>query len=433
MGKKKELVPSAPVSRQAAFLQRMKDNGSGIQSASELMKSWKFVDFFNPKTGLPSISLEWLYGARGLLAGRIIQFRAKYSKGKSSFMYLMYACAQQRHDAYCLHVETEGASAPADYIAAFGANPGTLAVDEIESLEECIEKIDTTVCEVRGGFEGMISDEGRKLKTKFTEPLDPDNVCPIVIGIDSLSSLGIKAGVGVDVMDAADTPQISYHSKKLREYFRNRVGRFRDTQTLLMLASHETGKIELGKRSFGGSGSDKTSLAQEAVAIHATYGADLDNRPWVDKAAGRQVGDIITMYTFKNKLSPRNRKLELYLVSGQGFDLTKTDVEFLMNHPASPFAVPEEPGEKNNEKKPLYRSAHGIHCKALQEKPFKSDEEFLRAFYANEEILKGCREVMRVRGYGLEFERKYVPPDLDDENADGGVEPNATATAIPAE
>ena len=430
MGKKKELVPSAPVSRQAAFLQRMKDGGSSIQSASDLMKSWKFVDFFNPKTDLPSISLEWLYGARGLLAGRIIQFRAKYSKGKSSFMYLMYACAQKRHDAYCLHVETEGASAPADYIAAFGANPGTLAVDEIESLEECIEKVDTVVCEIRGGFEGTVSEEGRKLKTKFTEPLDPNNECPIIIGIDSLSSLGIKSGVGVDVMDAGDTPQISYHSKKLREYFRNRVGRFRDTQTLLMLASHETGKIEVGKRHFGGSpGSDKTSLGQEAVGIHATYGADLDNRPWMDKTVGRQVGDIVTMFTFKNKLSPRNRKLELYLVSGQGFDLTKTDVEFLMNHPASPFAVPED----STDKKPLYRSAHGIHCKALSDKPFKTDEEFLRAFYANEDILKGCREVLRIRGYGLEFESKYAPPDIDAEDADGGVEPDATAAAPASE
>ena len=427
MGKKKELVPSAPVSRQAAFLQKMRDGGSSIQSASELMRSWKFVDFFNPKTGLPSIALEWLYGARGLLAGRIIQFRAKYSKGKSSFMYLMYACAQKRHDAYCLHVETEGASAPADYIAAFGADPSALAVDEIESLEECIEKIDTVICTIRGGFDGMISDEGRKLKTRFTEALDAENTCPIVIGIDSLSSLGIKAGVGVDVMDAGDTPQISYHSKKLREYFRNRVGRFRDTQTLLMLASHETSKIEMGKRSFGG-GADKTSLAQDAIAIHATYGADLDNRPWMDKAAGKQVGDIVTMYTFKNKLSPRNRRLELYLVSGQGFDLTKTDVEFLMNHPASPFAVPEQEGEVK-EKKPLYRSAHGIHCKALSDKPFKSDEEFLRAFYANEELLKGFREVLRIRGYGLEFESRYAPPDVDAEDADGGVEPDATATA----
>jgi len=414
---KKELIKT-PISKNEMLLQRLAANSSSIMSASASMNSWRYIDFYNPLAELPCITLEWLFGARGLLAGRILQLRATYSKGKSSWMYLQYAAAQALAKAFCLHIETEGASAPPDYIASFGANPNELMVAELTSLEECLERIDDVICQVRGGFGGSVNAEGRAIKSKYDDPIDRDKEHPLIIGIDSMSSLGTRARVDTDVIDADATSQISYHTKKLREWFRDRVGRLRDTQTLLMMTSHETTKIETGfKKSFGGPG--KTSLAQEAIGIHGTYGIDLDLKAWTDKEAGVRKGDIITMSTFKNKLSPRGRRGTLYLLSGQGFDLIKSDVEFLMTDPASPFTKEE-----------LYRHSRGISCKALSEQTFPNDAEFLHAFYANKDLLAACREKMRIRGFGFDFESKFQNLELDEakEDPDGVA---GSSTAVP--
>lgn len=409
MGRPKKVSqPSAPVSRSAALLQRLQENTStGICSASQLMNKWRYIDFVNPRDRLPCLSMEWLFGSRGLLAGRILQLRATYSKGKSSFMYLQYAAAQLMSNAYCLHIETEGAASPADYIASFGCNPNDLLIAEIPSLEDCLAKVDEIICQIRGGFGGDVNDQGRTVKTKFTDPLDPSMESPIVIGIDSLSSLGAESGVNVDIADVGSSSALSYHTRKLREYFRDRVGRFRDTQTILMLTSHETAKIETGpKRSFGGP--QKSSLAQEAIGIHATYGIDVSSVPYWNKAEGKQLGDVVTLKTFKNKLAPRHRELSLYLVWNSGFDLVKTDCEFLLNHGASPFKKGED----------IYAHAHGITCKPLSDKPFKTQAEFLQALYGNTDFVMSLRERMRIRGCGFEFESKFQQPELPDDEED---------------
>ena len=415
---KKELIQTAPVSKNAQLLARLSANSSSVMSCAASMRSWRYIDFYNPLAKMPCITLEWLFGARGLLAGRILQLRATYSKGKSSFMYLQYAASQALANAFCFHIETEGASAPPDYVASFGANPEDLMIAELTSLEECLEQIDDIICQIRGGFGGSVNAEGRQIKTKYDDPIDAQKENPLVIGVDSLSSLGIRSRVDTDVIDADATSQISYHSNKLRGFFRDRVGRLRDTHTLLMIASHETAKIETGfKKAFGAGGDKKTALGQEAIGIHGTYGVDLDIRAWTDKEAGVRKGDIVTMSTFKNKLSPRGRRAELYLVSAQGFDLVHTDVEFLMTNPNSPFTKDE-----------LYRHSKGITCKPLSDKSFPNEEEFLRSFYGNADLLAACREKMRIRGLGFEFEKKYTIQELPDDKEDfDGVAGSQTA------
>jgi len=398
---KKELKAAPPLSRQAQLLQRLRASGVSIESAASAMQKWRYIDFVNPLQELPCITLEWLVGARGFLAGRILQLRAQFSKGKSSYMYLQYAMGQLLSRAFCQHYETEGAQAPADYIASFGCNPTDLLISEVQALEACLEQIDQTICEIRGGFGGTVSEaSGRMVKTKYTDPLDPTCESPIIIGIDSLSSLGKDDDVNVDVCDAGGTPQLSYHTRKLRDYFRNRVGRFRDTQTFLMLTSHETANIKVGKGPA--KGGDKSALAQAAIGIHATYGIDVDSTPYRDKERGLQLGDIVKMRTFKNKLSPRYREVELYLVWNHGFDLIKTDWEFLSKHPASPFAVTV------GQKPLLYKHSNGITCKPLSDKSFASEEDFLRAFYNNNDMLMEMREKMRIRGCGFAFESQFM-------------------------
>lgn len=398
MAKKKELVPQQ--TKASMLVDRLNANSKGgaAFTATDLAKTWRYVDFVNPNARLPCISLEWLLGARGLLAGRILQLRATYSKGKSSFMFLTYAAAQLMSDAFCYHVETEGAAAPPDYIASFGCNPDNLVMDELASLEDCLGRLDEVIAQIRGGFGGSINPEtGRAVKSKFTDPLDPGMLMPIVAGIDSLSSLGLQDTVSEDIADLSKTPALAQHSRMLRDYFRRRVARFKATQTLLMLTSHETSKIATGgKAGFGGP--QKTSLAQEAIGIHATYVLDVQARKYVNKATGDQVGDIVTLSTSKNKLSPKNRSLDLFLEWNRGFDLVKTDVEFLMTHGASPFTKEE-----------LYRHSRGISCKLLSDKTFGSDDEFLRAFYTNTDFVMSVRERMRIRGCGLPFEQRYVP------------------------
>lgn len=403
---KKELKKSPPISKTARLIEQMVADKRDIDTATGAMSKWRYIDFANPRKRLPSLTLEWLFGSRGLLAGRIMQLRATFSKGKSSFMYLNYAMAQLMTQAFCLHIETEGAQAPADYVAGFGADPDELMTMEGVSLEGCLESLDDIVCRIRGGFAGDVNPEtGRVRKSKYTDPIDPDCEFPIVCGIDSLSSLGKESETGVDVMDVASTSALSYHARKLREYFRNRVGRFRDTQTLLMLASHETAKINTGGKfgGGGGGGDSKSSIAQNAVGGHATWGLDVESRPYRDRATGKQLGDIITLYTFKNKISPRYRKVEIPLIWDQGFDLIQSDWDFLTTNPASPFVQSAAAGEKL-----LYKHGHGITCKPLSDSHFANEEEFLYALYSNADLLASIRESLRIRGCGFAFEQ-YVP------------------------
>ena len=145
------------------------------------------------------------------------------------------------------------------------------------------------------------------------------------------------------------------------------------------------------------------SVAAKAIGIHATYGMDVQASPYVDKARGVRLGDIVTMKTFKNKISPKDRMLNLYLEWNQGFDLVKTDFEFLLTHQASPFAVASE-----TEKRRLYRHDGGVVCKELSSKKFGSEEEFLRAFYSNTDFCMSMREKLRIRGCGFQFENMFA-------------------------
>ena len=393
--KKSVLQPSAPVSRAASLIGVMGDNVDAYTAGDTSPDRWRYIDFLNPQLNTPCIALEWLFGGRGLLAGRVLQMRAKYSKGKSSFMYLTYAAAQQLSDAFCFHVETEGAIAPADYIYSFGCDPDNLAVAEHNSLEECFENLDEVVARIRGGFGGQKGATGQWSGTKFTDPLDEKMEVPIVIGVDSFSALGLDEQVREDVADMTKTPGISQHARKLRDYLRRRTQRFKKAQALLMLTSHETASIQTGPAAFGGGGSKKSALAQEAMGIHATYIVDVNSKPWKDKNSGERIGDIVMLTTEKNKLSPRGRTINMYLKWNYGFDLATTDAEFLLKHSASPLASISK------------RRSQGISCPAISDKSIKSNEDFVTQLIANEDLFTGIREGLRIRGLGFDFETNY--------------------------
>jgi RecA/RadA recombinase len=398
--KKVELKPSAPQgSRASALVSRLSSNATAY-TAGDMLNRWRWIDFINPHYNCPCLALEWFFGSRGLLAGRVIQFRAKYSKGKSSFMYFMYAAAQRTSDAFCFHVETEGAIAPADYIYSFGCDPDNLAVAEHSSLEECCTNMDEVIATIRGGFDGQKGKTGQWKKTVYTDPLDAEMKVPIIMGVDSFSALGLDQQVREDVADMTSTPGLASHSRKVRDFLRRRTQRWKQNDALVMLTSHETASINTGPAAFGG-GVKKSALAQEAIGIHATYIVDVNSKPWKDKTSGERIGDIVTMVTEKNKMSPRGRSVELYLRWNHGFDMLKTDAEFLLKHSASPHAD----GSK--------RDSGGITCKAVSTNKFKTEVDLMEAFYGNTDLLQGTREGLRIRGHGFDFEAHYKPTEAE--------------------
>lgn len=420
MPRPKKTLEAAPEGKIQQLLGRLANKHANVMTAAVAMEKVRYLDFSDPHTGLPSIVQEYLLGSRGFIAGRIAQLRATYSKGKSSYCMLQYASAQKNSKAYCMHIETEGSCMPADRCAIIGVNPNELLQSESSSLEECFATVDELVCEIRGGFGGSVGEMGRMKKTVFTDPIDPDCEAPILIGIDSLSALGKEDKVMQDVADVGKVAQIGSTAKTLREYFRNRVQRFNQVQATLFLTTQETVKLDTSMKGMF-AGPQKTSVAAEAIGIHATYGIDFESKKWMDKTKGVQLGDILTLKTFKNKWAPRNRSVELYLTQNNGFDLIHSDVEFLLNHPSSPFA---------DMGKDCYRWGDSITCKPLSDKPFKSEEEFLRAFYADEELLRSCREKLGIRGFGFEFETKYANFDTDGNLAVETEEPDSDVKSV---
>ena len=418
MPKEKLVSSKAPIRKGSALLERLRKNHSNVGTAASLTEEVRYVDVWNPVADLPSITMEYLVGAKGWLAGRICQERAQFGRGKSSFMYLNYGAAQKRTGAYCLHVETEGAPSPADWVASFGCDPDGLFMASQNSLDGCLEFIDEFICEIRGGFGGMAGDSGRVSKTKFDNPEDPDMVHPIMIGVDSLSQLDSEEKVERDIANMGKAAQPGYVAKKLREWFRLRTQRMYDKQACLFLTTHETTKVQTGP--MAGIGPQKTSVAADAIAIAATYAYDLRVGKWKNPSTGEVVGKESTFSCFKNKWSGDYcngvlREAPLHLRAGAGWDLIHSDAEFLIKHPNSPFAERLGLFERNQVPQ---RTSAGIKCPLLSDKTFRSEEEFIRAFYANEDLLMACREALRLRGFGFKFESSWKQQDADGQQAE---------------
>jgi len=378
--------------------------------ASTLMHGWQYIDFWNPRTNTPVLALEYLFGSRGVLIGRLMKLEAMYGVGKSSFMYYVYGCAQQSMNAWCYHAETEAAPAPTDFIASFGVRPEDLMIQQPKSVEALLEQIDKIICTIRGGFGGEMGETGRMKKTTYTSPLDKDKESPIVMGVDSVSALGLDDLVDIDVTDATKRGEIAKHARLLSGFLQNRILRFKETQTLIMLAAQLKSNIQVthmaGQKA-------ETTIADKPIGYHATYILHMTGVKYVDQATGSNVGDKITLKTTKNKVSDKDHEVTMYLIRNHGFDLTHTDMDFMVSHPASPFADGE-----------VKRYNGGVICKPLSDKKFTSEDEFLQALYANTDYLMSLREKLRVRGFRFAFEAAYVPPEDVEEQPANVMETN---------
>jgi len=405
MAPRKKLDKGPVKGSMASLLAKMAgDFGVNVRTAEDAAKSWRYLSFVDPHTGLPSIAHEWLIGAAGFRAGTVNQFRALFAKGKSSLCMLEYGSAMRNGGAWCAHLETEGAGMSASRIAQFGVDPTNLAVpDGVDSFEDCVEFIDTFRCLIRGGDGGSINELGRKSATKFKkdEAEDPDLEKPILIGVDSLSALGKDDNTKIDVADMSKTNQISWLTVKIREWMRQKALVFQRDLVTLFLTSHETQQIQIGPMA-GFTGPKKTSVAGNAIGMYDTTGIDFNTRDWKGRD-GSLLGTEVILKTFKNKLNAPGHSVSLFLTKENGFDMIHSDAEFLLGRD-SPFADGRGIFQGT---RLCYRHSGGITCRPLGDSTFRTEEEFVRAFYGNKDVLDTARDGLRIVGYGLPHEVKY--------------------------
>ena len=419
MGKKELIVKKSRAEQLLEILNANQDND--IHIASKSTDNWRYIDFVNPVLNTPCLALEYLFGSRGAVLGRLMKLEAPFGVGKSSFMFYMYGCAQRCCNAFTYHMETEAAEPPPDFIASFGADPTDLMVELPKSVERCLERIDTFICSVRGGFGGTIGETGKASKTKFVNALDKDKQAPIVIGIDSISGLGLNDTVDLDVMDATKTAAIGKHARILSKFFQERTTRLKDTDTLLMMAAQVKAKISTGYTPPG----QKTTatIADTAIGYHATWVLEMSSSKYDDDVEGsptfgKNIGEKITIKTTKNKVSDKAKQITLYLVRNKGFDLVKTDAKFLISDDGSPFTGADDMPK---------RYGGGVIFKPLSEKRFESEAEFLKALYADTGMVLALREKMRIRGFGFPFETDYLKKIEQAEEVTNVVEGSTTA------
>lgn len=397
-----------------------------VSTATKMYADQKWIPVIDPFTGAPCITLSYLIGALGIPVGRIAQLRASFSAGKSSFLYYIYSCAtrgrtEDDQKAWIGHIETEGAPNPPDYIGRFGLDPNAFLYMSANSLGAVFSTLDSFVCGVRGGFGGSIGDTGRVRKTVYTDPLDPTNKYPIILGVDSFSALGDKKEASQDILNIDNAGAMAYLSRELRRYLRDRQQRFARANATLFVTSLETAKVATGPMARF-SCPQKSAIGQEALAGAMSFGFDVSDRPWKD--AGVTLGSVQSLRTFKNKFAPRYRSVDLFRKDLGGYDILETDYNFLMAHAESPFA----PGKFLNKEggKVLWRDVGGIHCPMLNEKAYKTKQDFLNAIYGNEDFLMSMLEGMRIRGYGFDFETKIISTqealDAEDSEAEEAVQ-----------
>ena len=404
----------------SSVMDSLRRSGIAVTTAEDYSKDWRYLTFMDPKTGLPSIAHEYIVGAAGFRAGTVNQLRGQAGSGKSSLCMLEYGSAVRSGieagmdpGAWCGHVETEGGGMDDSRTAEFGLHPGSLFIPKgrtdgeddslVMSFESVVEFVDTVRCVIRGGLGGSVNDLGRKSATKFKreEAADPDRKMPILIGIDSLSNLGKEDDTQQDITDSTKSKQPGWLPRQVKAWLRAKAKQYELDLLTLFLTSQETQKIATGMPSYGPP--EKTSVAGDAIKYFDTTALDVACKDWKDRT-GRKVGREIMLKNFKSKISgATGRRVSFFLTDEDGFDMIHSDAEFLLGKD-SPFA--DGRGIFSGTRL-CYRHAGGITCRPLGDGSFRTEEEFVRAFYDNADVLATARDGLRIKGYGLPHESRY--------------------------
>jgi hypothetical protein len=417
----------------------IKDAEDTVTTLANYWENMKYIDVYDPLKNRPCLAMEWLIGARGFPAGKVCQLRASYSSGKSTFLYYIYGCALRGstlddRKAWVAHIETEGAPNAADYAAAFGCDPRQFLVFKTKDLNDMFRRMDTFDMTLHGGRDGTVNPEtGRTIKSKFPKEnaLDPDMNKPTIIGIDSLSNVGSDSGD--DFVDLEKSERPGGDSKDVRRFFRAREQDYDCHQVTLFVTTHETTEIKTGPGS-GYGGPKSTARNQKALGMTLTTAMDTTDYPWKGGSDGKTIiGSRQRLHTFKNKLAPRFRDVTLFRRDLGGYDMAETDLRFFLGDPkdtnctTNPFAsggflCPE--GASHG----ITKVRGGWSAPMISDKVFKTADEFVEALYSDEERLRKIRELLRIRGFGFDFETKYTMPEEEERTVEELEEDEQTAS-----
>ena len=303
-------------------------------------------------------------------------------------------------------------------------------------LNDMFKRIDTFDMALHGGRDGTINPEtGRLVKSKFSkeDALDPEMTKPTIIGIDSLSNVGSDAGE--DFVDLEKSERPGGDSKDVRRFFRAREQDYDRHQVTMFVTTHETTEIKTGGAGYGGPKS--TARNQKALGMALTIALDTLDVEWKGGKEGKEVlGSKQYLKTFKSKIAPRNRKIVLFRKELGGYDMAETDLQFFLGDPKNNnckdnpflpggFLCPE--GAKCG----ITRVRGGWSAPMVSDKVFKTADEFIEALYSDAERLRKIRELLRIRGFGFDFETQYSIPEVDDDSEGEGLTPEDIAEDVP--
>jgi len=363
----------------------------------------RWIDFLDPKTGMPCLPLEYLWGCRGIVPGRMLKIEAEEGIGKSAYVTLCYGIGQ-RAQANCLHLEAENAIAPRDFIASFGCNPDQVLNVELEtkSIEACFNEID--------------------YRTEKIRELDPTS--PIMVGVDSVSAFGAgdaATDAAQDISAAGGGGGLGLHARFLSRWIRDRWTAVARRDAFVMVIAQVREKINTGMPQHGG-GPQKTTIAARPLNFTSSFRLDLSSGKLRDKD-GNDYGEIVHLKTIKNKLSRKGKKVDIPLVWDHGFDMAYALVELLVTlTKKEPLKLVDGRALK------VERVGPWIKAPLVSEKNISTSNNamFAEKFYSNTDLLMAVRETLAIRGFGFKFETdlelgKHVMSPLPDRDEDDDV------------
>jgi len=357
---------------------------STFYRASSVGSDWRYIDFIDLANKRPCLPLEWLYGTRGFLTGRIVKYLSNEAAGKSSVLLMNVGMAQATGGVWPCIWETEKTVPPPDYIHSLGCDPKNLLLQAPDTVKECLSGIPAFIKTIRG------------------KNVDPDKEFPILLGIDSVSGLGANA-VDIEEGDKKSEDSLGYHARQFSKFFREAFKLCAREDAILFATAQEKANIETGgmpgAKPRGGS-KKNTSIADAPFAYHASWIIKLYHKQAV-KDDGTVEGELVTMLSTKNKLAPRQRLVNVLMrkhsLAGDEpvWSFSQATVQLLFG-PSSPFDQ-----DKCQSGGGWYRHD------ALGGSNYRL-EDFVDAFYSNEALLMEVREKLRIRGFGFKFETDYA-------------------------
>lgn len=344
-----------------------------VMRASDSLAGARWLDFVNPgRANRPSIAMEWLFGARGLLVGRVYTCDGEEHAGKSALLYYLYGTAQRSAQAIVQHMESEGSFAPPDFVWSLGADADAIIFEKPANVHQC----------VRAQVEWA-----KDLREEIPN-------CVTVLGLDSVSNL------------KGTSEQKTEHSLAFSQFFRDNVNDFADNGIVYIATSQLKKHISMD-RFAADKHKQTTSLAEGAFKFNASVRVRVTHSQL--KVKEEVVGEVVTLKTEKNKLNTYRRVIKPHLYAepvnnGSRWDFDDCDITVLFDPKLGAF----DPAEI------VVGGTGGRygHMRILDGKSMYK-KAFLDAFYDKPELVQEVRERLRIRGFGFDFETNFKLPLAD--------------------